>query len=338
MRLRPAAVAAIAGAMVAGTLLPGRAQQPAPSASTPQTPPASVIDTLRWRSIGPDRGGRSIAVSGVQGPAEGGVLRRRRRRTVEDDRRRRELGAGDRRPDRAAPRSAPSPCRSRTPTSSTSGWARRASAATSCPATASTSPPTPARPGRTSASASRTRSRRSASTRPTPTSSSSRRSASTARRARSAACSRAPTAARPGRRCCSATTKTGAVDISIDRRNPNVIYAALWEAYRNEYQMSSGGPGSGLFKTTDGGETWTEITRNPGLPSGVVGRIGVAVSGAEPEPRLRARREREGRAVPLRRRRRDVDAGERQPQHPAARVLLHARHRRSRRRRTSSTC
>ncbi|MDH4064611.1 MAG: glycosyl hydrolase, partial [Acidobacteriota bacterium] len=75
--------------------------------------------------------------------------------------------------------------------------------------------------------------------------------------------------------------KTGAVDVAIDRRNPNVMFAALWEAYRVEYQMSSGGPGSGLFKTTDGGDTWTEITRAKGLPEGVVGRIGVAVSGAD---------------------------------------------------------
>ncbi len=75
--------------------------------------------------------------------------------------------------------------------------------------------------------------------------------------------------------------RTAAIDISIDPSNPNVMYAALWEAYRKEYQMSSGGPGSGLFKSTDGGETWTEITRNQGLPSGVVGRIGVAVSGAD---------------------------------------------------------
>ena len=74
--------------------------------------------------------------------------------------------------------------------------------------------------------------------------------------------------------------KTGAIDIAIDRSNPDVLYAALWEAYRKEYQMSSGGAGSGLFKSTDGGETWTELTRNPGMPSGVVGRIGVAVSGA----------------------------------------------------------
>ncbi len=75
---------------------------------------------------------------------------------------------------------------------------------------------------------------------------------------------------------------TGAVDISIDQVNPNVMYAALWEAYRTEYKMSSGGPGSGLFKSTDGGETWKEITRAKGLPSGVVGRIGVSVSPADP--------------------------------------------------------
>src|SRR4051812_275475 len=76
--------------------------------------------------------------------------------------------------------------------------------------------------------------------------------------------------------------KTGGVDISIDPTNPDVMYAALWEAYRNEWTMSSGGPGSGLFKSTDGGETWKEITRNAGLPSGIDGKIGVAVSGADP--------------------------------------------------------
>ena len=75
--------------------------------------------------------------------------------------------------------------------------------------------------------------------------------------------------------------KTGAADVAIDRRNPNVIFAALWEAYRVEYQMSSGGPGSGLFKSTDGGDTWSEITRNQGLPPGMVGKIGIAISGAD---------------------------------------------------------
>jgi photosystem II stability/assembly factor-like uncharacterized protein len=76
--------------------------------------------------------------------------------------------------------------------------------------------------------------------------------------------------------------RSGAVDIAIDRTNPQVLYASLWEAYRKEYQMSSGGPGSGLFKSTDGGETWNEITRAPGMPSGLIGKVGVAVSSANP--------------------------------------------------------
>ena len=72
------------------------------------------------------------------------------------------------------------------------------------------------------------------------------------------------------------------MDISIDRNNPDVMYVALWEAFRKEYQMSSGGPGSGIFKSTDGGENWTEITRNPGLPQeGLIGRVGLDVSGGD---------------------------------------------------------
>ena len=74
--------------------------------------------------------------------------------------------------------------------------------------------------------------------------------------------------------------RTAAIDLVIDPSNPNVLYAAMWEAYRKEYQMSSGGAGSGLFKSADGGETWSEITRAKGLPAGLIGRIGVAVSGA----------------------------------------------------------
>ncbi len=76
--------------------------------------------------------------------------------------------------------------------------------------------------------------------------------------------------------------KTGAVDIVLDRNDPDVVYVALWQAFRKEYTMASGGPGSGLFKSTDGGESWTEITRNPGLPQeGVVGRIGLALTTAD---------------------------------------------------------
>lgn len=71
---------------------------------------------------------------------------------------------------------------------------------------------------------------------------------------------------------------SGAIDLSMDSKHPEVLYAALWEANRTSWQMTSGGPGSGLFKSTDAGEHWTEITRNAGLPKGVIGRIGVSVS------------------------------------------------------------
>ncbi len=73
----------------------------------------------------------------------------------------------------------------------------------------------------------------------------------------------------------------GAADLYIDPNNSNTLYAGMWEAYRKEWMLSSGGPGSGLFKSTDGGSTWTELTRNPGLPSGTWGKVGVSVSGAD---------------------------------------------------------
>ncbi len=73
--------------------------------------------------------------------------------------------------------------------------------------------------------------------------------------------------------------RSGAVDISVHPSNPDIVYAALWEAWRKSWGASSGGPGSGLFRSTDGGESWEDITRNPGLPQeGLIGKIGVAVS------------------------------------------------------------
>jgi len=75
----------------------------------------------------------------------------------------------------------------------------------------------------------------------------------------------------------------GAVDIEIDPNNPRVLYASLWEAYRNPWEMSSGGPGSGLYKSTDGGSTWENISTRPGLPKGILGKIGIAISPANSE-------------------------------------------------------
>jgi photosystem II stability/assembly factor-like uncharacterized protein len=77
--------------------------------------------------------------------------------------------------------------------------------------------------------------------------------------------------------------KTGAIDLILDPLNPRIIYAALWEAGRTPYSLTSGGPGSGLFKSADGGDNWREITRNRGLPRGMIGKIGVAASAASPD-------------------------------------------------------
>ena len=74
---------------------------------------------------------------------------------------------------------------------------------------------------------------------------------------------------------------TGAIDIQRDPNNPRILYAALWQAYRNAYSMNSGGQGSGLFQSTDGGDTWKELSKNPGLPKGVLGKIRITCSPAK---------------------------------------------------------
>jgi photosystem II stability/assembly factor-like uncharacterized protein len=74
---------------------------------------------------------------------------------------------------------------------------------------------------------------------------------------------------------------SGAVDLVFDPNNADVLYAAIWDVNRTPWGLTSGGPGSGLFKTTDAGDHWTEITRNPGLPSGIIGKIGISVSGGD---------------------------------------------------------
>ncbi len=72
--------------------------------------------------------------------------------------------------------------------------------------------------------------------------------------------------------------QTGAIDVVLDPHNPRVVYAALWQASRTPYGLTSGGGGSGLFKSTDGGDHWVEVTAASGLPAGPWGRVGIAPS------------------------------------------------------------
>lgn len=73
-------------------------------------------------------------------------------------------------------------------------------------------------------------------------------------------------------------SNTGAIDLIFDPSNPNTMYAAMWQIRRTPWGFESGGAGSSIYKSIDGGDSWTEITRNKGLPAGVLGKIGITVS------------------------------------------------------------
>jgi photosystem II stability/assembly factor-like uncharacterized protein len=77
--------------------------------------------------------------------------------------------------------------------------------------------------------------------------------------------------------------KTGAIDLVMDPNHPDLLYATMWQAQRMPWGLTSGGPGSGLYKSTDGGEHWTNLTHNPGLPGGVLGRVGVSLVASHPD-------------------------------------------------------
>ncbi|MDA0244214.1 MAG: glycosyl hydrolase [Chloroflexi bacterium] len=75
--------------------------------------------------------------------------------------------------------------------------------------------------------------------------------------------------------------KAGAVDLSLDPNNPRILFATIWQTQRKFWSIESGGDDCGLWRSTDGGDTWENITRHKGLPTGVIGKIGVAVSPAQ---------------------------------------------------------
>ena len=77
-------------------------------------------------------------------------------------------------------------------------------------------------------------------------------------------------------------SNTGGVDLVMDSRNSNVLYAAMWQAQRQPWKLTSGGPGSGLYKTVDGGASWRKISTNPGFATGILGKIGVSLAASNP--------------------------------------------------------
>ena len=77
--------------------------------------------------------------------------------------------------------------------------------------------------------------------------------------------------------------EAGAVDLAMDPTNPRILYASLWRVLRTPWSLESGGEGSGLWKSTDGGDTWDELSGKPGMPKGTLGIIGIDVSASNPE-------------------------------------------------------
>ena len=74
---------------------------------------------------------------------------------------------------------------------------------------------------------------------------------------------------------------TGASDVALDPHNPRIVFAGFWQARRRPWELVSGGPGSGLYVSRDGGDTWKAL-RGKGLPEGIWGKVGVAVAPSEP--------------------------------------------------------
>lgn len=276
MTIRPAVLAAVTAVIVSVALMPGTAQQaPAPAGA-----PNSVASLLNWRSIGPDRGGRSIAVSGVKGRPREAYFGA--------------VGGGLWKTTDAGENWLPV----------TDGQIK--SASVGAVAVSESNPDVvfigmgescirgnimpgdgvykSTDAGKTWTHVGFSDSQAISRIRIHPTNpdvvfvaSFGKYGAPSAERG----VFKSTDGGKTWKKTLFRDDKTGAVDLSLDRKNPNLIYAAMWEAYRVEYQMSSGGPGSGLFKSTDGGETWAEITRSAGLPTGVIGRIGVSISGAD---------------------------------------------------------
>ena len=229
----------------------------------------ATVDTafyggLTYRNVGPVRGGRSIAAAGSTSRPERVLLRRHRRRRLEDDGRRHDLARRVRPFLQAAHQWVPWPCAKPIPMSCTRAWARSLSAATSCRATASTR----RRNGGTSwTHVGLPESQAIARIRVHP------RNCDIAYAAvlghsygpnPERGVYKTRMAARTWTRVLFKSEHAGAVDLVMDPGNPEVLYAAIWQVYRTPWSMESGGPEGGLYKSTDGGATWTRADAQSG--------------------------------------------------------------------------
>ena len=239
----------------------------------------------------------------------------------------------------AVPPSARSPWLAPIATSSTRALARPRSASTSPMETASINQPMPGAPGRMSGCERRSTSDGSAFIRRIPTSSMLPHSAMCSVRTRSAASSARAMAARTWEKILYRSDGAGAVDLSMDPNNPRILFATFWEARRSFWNLSSGGPGSGLFRSTDGGDTWEDDLARTGTslrPAGQAWCRGLACQGW---PRLDTCRGvgRQDRPLSFGRLRRPLDHGLVQPGPDAPALVLYARFRRYARSPTPST-
>ena len=267
--------------------------------------------------------GRALAGGGGKRAAAVGVLLRRdRRRSVEDHQRRRDLVPGDRRADSQlvgrCGRGLGVESRRRVHRHGRNRIARQHHAGRR----RVQDPSTAAKPGSTSGSPIRRRSRAFASIRQIPTWSYVAALGHPFGANEERGVFRSRDGGATWKRILFRNNRAGAIDLAMDPHNPRVLFASIWDVYRTPWTLSSGGPASGLFKSTDGGDTWTEITRNSGLPKGVLGKINVSISGADSKRVYAHGGGGRWRTVSIERRRPIVDPGQRRPQYPAARVLF----------------
>ena len=87
-----------------------------------------------------------------------------------------------------------------------------------------------------------------------------------------------PTAARTWRFVLQRNPDTGASDVALDPSNPSIVFAGFWQTRRRPWELTSGGPGSGLWVSRDGGDSWKQVGKDEGLPGGIWGKVGVGVA------------------------------------------------------------